>query len=102
MGSQVNESSKTVKKQIPVAEGLFYQPTSPEEKPYLIGSKCTCGYVTFLKLICPHCAKKDTLEKFISVGKGNIHDHLVAFAGFKLLCQSYIKLNEGSPSVING
>jgi len=40
MGSESNESSKTVKKQIPVAEGLFYQPASSAEKPYLIGSKC--------------------------------------------------------------
>ena len=48
MVDQSNDESATEKKQIPVQEGLFYQPQSPEEKPYLIGSKCTiCGYISF-------------------------------------------------------
>jgi hypothetical protein len=33
MGSQLNESSQAGKKRIPVAEGLFHQPSSPDEKP---------------------------------------------------------------------
>jgi uncharacterized OB-fold protein len=36
------------KKQIPVREGLWTTPSSPDEKPQLIGSKClNCGEVIF-------------------------------------------------------
>jgi uncharacterized OB-fold protein len=101
MGSQLNESSKAVKKQIPVAEGLFYQPSSPGEKPYLIGSKCTvCGYITFPKIpVCPRCAKKDTMGEIHLSGKGKVESFTIVWSplpGFKApSVQSYIKLNEG-------
>lgn len=101
MGSQENEGSQTVKKQIPVAEGLFYLPRSPEEKPYLIGSKCTlCGYITFPKIpVCPRCAKKDTMGEIPLSGKGKVESFTIVWSplpGFKApSVQSYIKLNEG-------
>jgi uncharacterized OB-fold protein len=47
------------KKQVPVKEGLWTKPTSPHEKPSLIGSKCpACGQVYFPKRkkeICIRC-----------------------------------------------
>lgn len=101
MGSQLNEGSQTGKKQIPVAEGLFYQPTSPDEKPYLIGSKCNvCGHLTFPKIpICPRCAKKDTMEETHLSGKGEVESFTIVWSplpGFKApSVQSYIKLSEG-------
>lgn len=47
---------------IPVEEGLFTLPTSPEEKPQLIGSKCPfCGTVWFpSQPICPKCYQEGT------------------------------------------
>ena len=52
------------KKQRLVQEGLFTVPSSPSEKPHLIGSKCnTCGEVVFPKTnICPNCCKETTEE----------------------------------------
>lgn len=94
--------SKTGKKQISVEEGgLFYQPSSAEEKPYLIGSKCTlCGIVTFPKIpICPRCTKKDTMEEIHLNGKGKINTFCIVHAalpGFKApSIQAYIDLPEG-------
>jgi uncharacterized OB-fold protein len=101
MGSQLNESSQAGKKQIPVAEGLFYQPSSPDEKPYLIGSKCNvCGHLTFPKIpICPRCAKKNTMEEVHLSGKGEVESFTIVWSplpGFKApSVQSYIKLSEG-------
>jgi uncharacterized OB-fold protein len=50
---------------IPLKEGLFYSPKSPEEKPYLIGSRCrVCGYTDFPeKKVCVRCRRPDTVEK---------------------------------------
>lgn len=101
MGSQLNESSQTGKKQIPVAEGLFYKPSAPGEKPYLIGSKCNgCGYLTFPKIpICPRCAKKGTMEEIHLSGRGKVESFTIVWSplpGFKApSVQSYIKLDEG-------
>jgi len=62
------------KKQVPVEEGLFYQPQSPKEKPYLIGAKCKyCGYTCFPRLlVCPRCQKRDSMELFHLSGKGKL------------------------------
>jgi len=101
MGGQISEGSKAVKKQIPVAEGLFYQPRSHEEKPYLIGSKCTiCGYTAFPGIaVCPRCARKDTMGEIHLSGKGKIDSFTIVWSplpGFKApSVQSYITLNEG-------
>ncbi len=50
---------------IPIKEGLFHIPTSPDDEPYLIGSKCgNCGLVTFPKrAVCPSCIRDDTMEE---------------------------------------
>jgi uncharacterized OB-fold protein len=56
------ESGKKVK---PVQVGLFHMPASPEDKPYLIGSKCReCGLISWPKRpVCPSCIRDDTEEE---------------------------------------
>ena len=102
MAKQSNNESATTKNQIPVQEDLFYQPQSPEEKPYLIGSKCTiCGYISFPKLmVCPRCVKKDTMKEVHLSGKGKIDTFSTCYAalpGFQApSIQGYIILEEGA------
>lgn len=102
MTNKPKSESANGKKQIPIQEGLFYQPQSPQEKPYLIGSKCTlCGYVSFPKLmVCPRCVKKDTMKEIHLSGKGKIDTFSTCYAalpGFKApSIQSYINLTEGA------
>lgn len=50
---------------LPIKEGLFHIPKSTNEKPYLIGSKCTvCGYTSFpMKEVCVKCVRDDTMEE---------------------------------------
>ena len=92
---------ENVKKQIPIEEGLFYLPSSPGEKPYLIGSKCTiCGNVTFPKReVCPRCVKRDTMREYHIHGKGKLNTFSIvnaALPGFKApSIQAYIDLEEG-------
>lgn len=89
------------KNQIPIGEGLFYIPSLPEEKPYLIGSKCkVCGTVTFPKRsICPRCIKPDTMERYNIYGRGKLYTFSIvnaALPGFKSpSIQAYIDLEEG-------
>ena len=89
------------KKQIPIEEGLFYIPASPEEKPYLIGSKCdACGNVTFPKMeVCPRCVKRGTMKEIHLSGKGKLDTFSIvkaALPGFKApSIQAYVQLAEG-------
>lgn len=102
MVDKSNNESENKRKRIPVQEGLFYQPESPEEKPYLIGSKCSkCGYISFPKLlVCPRCVQKDTMEEMRINGKGKIDTFSVCYAalpGFQApSIQGYINLEEGA------
>jgi uncharacterized OB-fold protein len=102
MADQPNSESANQRKQVPVQEGLFYQPQSPGEKPYLIGGKCqTCGYISFPRLlVCPRCVKKDTMEEMHIRGKGKIDKFSIcnaALPGFKApSIQAYINLEEGA------
>jgi uncharacterized OB-fold protein len=52
----------------PVGEGLFSLPSSPSEKPYLIGSKCrSCGESFFpARLCCRQCSSEDMEEIALS------------------------------------
>ena len=75
MATHPNETPASDGKQVPVEEGLFYQPQSPEEKPYLIAERCReCGYICFPRLVmdCPRCQKHDTMETFYLSGKGKL------------------------------
>jgi len=56
------------KEQIPMGKGLFMIPSSPSEKPYLIGSKCrSCGEVVFPpRRCCRRCYSMDLEEIALS------------------------------------
>jgi len=92
---------ETAKKQIPIEEGLFYIPSSPGEKPYLIGAKCgTCGTVTFPKRdVCPRCVAKATMEEYRIYRGGKLNTFSIvnaALPGFKApSIQAYVDLEEG-------
>jgi len=64
------------KRQVPVRAGLWTAPSSPHEKPQLIGSLCpACGEVYFPKKergICIHCGHRG-LEAVNLDRKGKIH-----------------------------
>jgi len=59
-------------------EGLFHVPESPDDMPYLIGSRCrVCEYTTFpRKKVCIRCLRDDTMEE---IGLGR-HGKLETFA----------------------
>ena len=63
------------KKKVPIEEGLWTTPSSPGEKPQLIGSRClSCGELFFprkRKGLCIHCQQR-SLEDIILSGKGKI------------------------------
>ena len=63
------------KKKIVVEEGLWTNPSTPGEKPHLIGSRCLfCGELYFprkKKGLCIHCQRR-TLEDVPLSGKGKI------------------------------
>jgi uncharacterized OB-fold protein len=94
-------STSTTKKRIPIEEGLFHEPVSSEEEPYLVGSRCSlCGCVTFPKMqICPRCAKKDVMVEEHLCGRGKIDTFTIvnaALPGFKAPCiQAYVTLEDG-------
>jgi uncharacterized OB-fold protein len=88
-------------KRRPIKEGLFYEPASAHEKPYLIGSRCACcGYVSFLKRpICPVCLEDGTMNEIPLSRKGKINTFTisrVAPLGFKApYIQAFVDLPEG-------
>jgi uncharacterized protein len=92
---------ENVRKQIPIGEGLFYIPSSPGEKPYLMGSKCkNCGNVTFPKRdVCPRCVKPGSMEEYHIYRGGKLSTFSIvnaALPGFKMpSIQAYIDLEEG-------
>jgi uncharacterized OB-fold protein len=94
------------KKQIPIGEGLFYQPTSPGDMPYLIGSRCSvCGNIFFpRKVICPVCLKENTLEEIPLSRRGKIYSYSIAhlsMPGFPApYIQAYVDI-EGGPRVFS-
>lgn len=97
MATQPNKEPAAAKKQIPVEAGLFYQPQSPGEKPYLIANKCkVCGYTCFPRLImdCPRCQKKGTMETTQISGKGKLDTYSTcnsALPGFPMpTIQGYV------------
>jgi len=62
------------KKRLPIRRGRFIVPDDPNEKPYLIGSKCTsCGkYFAGRRVVCLNCGKK-AVERAPLSGKGKIY-----------------------------
>jgi uncharacterized OB-fold protein len=77
------KKESAAKKQIPVEAGLFYQPQSPKEKPYIIASRCKdCSYTCFPRLImdCPRCQKKGTMETVQLSGTGKLDTYSTCFS----------------------
>lgn len=50
---------------LPLQESLLHIPESPDDKPYLIGSRCSvCSYTCFpRKFVCVRCRRDDTMEE---------------------------------------
>ena len=98
--AMIQENDKNIRRK-PIKEGLFYQPSSPGEKPHLIGSKCSaCGYVSFPKrLVCPMCLKQGTMNEVALSTRGKINTFSisrVAPVGFEApYIQAYVDLPEG-------
>lgn len=94
------ENNKSVRRK-PIKVGLFYEPRSPNEKPFLIGSKCIlCGYVAFpQRPICPLCIREGTMNEIALSTRGKINSFTisrVAPVGFKApYIQALVDLPEG-------
>jgi len=93
------------KKQIPVKEGLWTTPSSPDEKPQLIGSRCNlCGEVFFPKKtngICTNCQSKD-LEEIKLSRRGKLYSFTVVmqrppeyYKGPVPYAEGFVELPEG-------
>ena len=101
---------KEEKKKVLIAPSHICFPSSPSEKPYLIGSKCDlCGIITFpQRKVCPACVKGDTTKPIPLSGKGKIDSFSISHVappGIKApYIQSWIKLAEGPRifSIITG
>jgi uncharacterized OB-fold protein len=69
------------KRRIPIEKGLWTTPSSPDEKPQLIGSRClSCGELYFPRKkrgLCVHCQRR-SLEDVKLSGKGKIASFTVA------------------------
>ena len=90
------------KKQIPIEEGLFTIPSSADEKPMLMGVRCsTCGLTAFPKIpTCPRCTAPGTMTDALLEGRGKLDAFSIVHAalpGFKApSIQAYIVLAEGA------
>ncbi len=62
------------RKQIPIVPGLFSIPSSPGEKPHLIGGKCRkCKEVVFPRQsTCPKCSSEN-MEEIALSRRGKVH-----------------------------
>ena len=93
--------NKTDKKAIPIKEGWFHVPESPEDKPYLVGSKCShCGYIAFPKtVICRSCMHDNTMQEVHIGRKGKLDTFTVSMQGppgFEApYIQAFVTLEEG-------
>lgn len=94
------ERDKSGKSKV-IKEGLFYEPISPLEKPYLIGGKCNlCGYICFPKRpVCPICIREGTMKEIPLSNRGKINTFTISHVaplGFKApYIQAYVDLPEG-------
>lgn len=63
-------------KRIPIKDGLFTFPSSPEEKPQLLASDCpSCGEIIFPRHeMCPNCQERNLKDIKLS-RKGSIYNY---------------------------
>jgi len=87
---------------IPIQQGLFHMPKSPNDKPHLIGSRCrVCGYTCFpKKFVCVRCRRDDTMEE-VKIGPyANLETFTVMRVGTADFpapyVMGYVKTNEGA------
>lgn len=98
-------AEQTEKRIVPVKEGLFHMPTSPDDRPYLIGSKCReCGLVFWpARVVCPLCVRDDTMDEVHIGQRAKLESFSVVYqaqTGFPApYLQGTVRLPEG-PSVI--
>lgn len=94
-------SGPAPKKVVPLREGLFHIPASPEDPGYLIGSECPdCDYIAFPPvLVCAACVKEDTMRECRLSGKARLDrftvSHTPHFAVEAPYIQAYVQLEEG-------
>jgi uncharacterized OB-fold protein len=92
-------------KRIPIKEGLWTVPSSPHEKPQLIGSRCPlCGEVFFPKKgsgICTRCQSRN-LEEIKLSRRGKIYSFTVVmqrppeyYKGPVPYAEGFVELPEG-------
>lgn len=98
-----SERKESVKKRIPLKEGLFIIPSNPDEKPQLIASRCLhCKAVMFPKRpSCPNCQSKD-METIYLRGTGKLYSYTsvlqqpnVFYKGEIPYFLGYVELPEG-------
>ena len=87
---------------LPLKPGLFVQPKSEDEKPYLLGSRCrACGYLSFPKKeVCIVCRKEATMEDVRLGSQGKLETFAVMQVGppgFKVpYIIGYVRTREGA------
>ena len=90
-----------MKERIPVLPGIIHGGTSPEDQPYLSGSRCRqCGRVFFPRqLACSACMKEGTMEEAALSRRGRIDTFSVvrvAPMGFEApYIQAFVDMPEG-------
>ncbi|MBI2318211.1 MAG: OB-fold domain-containing protein [Betaproteobacteria bacterium] len=81
--------------------GLFRVPQAPQDKPYLLGSRCgECGYTSFpATQVCPVCLKPRTMKDVPLSRRGKIHTFAISMIGTSQhkapYVQAYVDLPEG-------
>lgn len=94
-------SAETPEKRLPLLPGIIHEATSPGDKSYLIGSKCsTCGRTFFPKQsVCWVCMSEDTMREMALSTRGRIDTFTVVHVaprGFKApYIQAFVDLPEG-------
>jgi uncharacterized OB-fold protein len=91
----------TEKRRLPILPGIFHEATSPTDKSYLIGSRCSvCGRSFFPKQsVCRACMRDDSMQEIALSSRGKIDTFTVVHVapmGFKApYIQAYVDLPEG-------
>jgi len=92
---------ETRKKRLPILPGIIHEATSPGDKSYLIGSRCSaCGRTFFPKRsVCRVCMRDDTMEETALSTRGKIDTFTVVHVapiGFTApYIQAFVDLPEG-------
>jgi uncharacterized OB-fold protein len=74
----MTDEKTTVKKSIPIREGIFHMPSRPGEKPYLFGSRCkACAEISFPpRKFCSKCFS-DQMEAIPLSSRGQLYSYTI-------------------------